>query len=297
MKAVSACAKVLALLSATLVVPTSAQTIAAPDESRSTDAIACPPMPIVSPSRMALIVEPRPHIGKIAPASREDQMNYANWTKIDPYGLCRYREENRSLGRPSARRVVFIGDSITESWKLATPSLFTRDVIDRGVSGQTTVQMLARFRQDVIDLHPAVVHIMGGINDIASPLGTALTRSNIQSMVDLAQANGITVILGEITPSAFFAGAPETKPAPHIVRLNRWLENYAREKRLVLAKYHGGLADRDNGMRDGLSNDGLHPNRLGFDVMTPLAQAAIDTAFAHRAAAPDRRTARKTKNN
>ena len=289
MKAIFAISKLLALLSAANAVSVFSETVVSRAELRSVDDIPCPPMPVVSPTRMHLIVEPRPHIGKIEPASRADQISYANWAKIDPYGLCRYREENRSLPGPSARRVVFIGDSITESWKASDPSFFTHDVIDRGVSGQTTMQMLARFRQDVIDLQPAIVHIMGGINDISSPIGTALTRSNIQSMVDLAQANGITVILGEITPSAFFAGSPERNPGPHIVWFNRWLESYAQKKRLILVKYHGKLANGENGIRDGLSNDGLHPNRLGFAVMTPLARAAVDRGFKLRAAAAGNR--------
>lgn len=282
MKTISARSKWIEILSAATLFSAPAGAFAAPASVRSTDDIACPPMPVVNPARMALIVEPKPHIGKIEPATRADQINYANWLKIDPYGLCRYREENRALPPPGDRRVVFIGDSITESWKPSVPSLFTDDVIDRGISGQTTVQMLARFRQDVIDLRPAVVHIMGGVNDIGSPSGTALTQSNIESMVDLAQANGITVILGEITPCASFAGAPDTAPGPHIVWFNRWLDDYAKKRSLILVKYHGPLADGKDGITDGLSNDGLHPNRLGFDVMTPLVRAAIARALRMR---------------
>ncbi len=242
----------------------------------------CPPMPVVSPDRMALIVEPRPHIAAMPPASQADRTAYMRWTTIDPDGLCRYRTENRTLPAATRKRVVFIGDSITESWRTAVPALFTGDVIDRGVSGQTTTQMLARFRTDVIDLRPTVVHIMGGINDIARPPGTALTRSNIMAMVDLARVHGITVILGSVTPSSAFQGSPQLKPGPHIAWLNDWLRRYAKAEGLAFVDYHAALRDDDLGIRDGLSNDGLHPNRHGLEIMTPLAHAAIARALGDR---------------
>lgn len=253
-------------------------------QPRSLGDLPCPPMPVVSPQRMALIVEPKPRITKTPPASEADRVSYMRWSKIDPDGVCRYRQENRSLPPATDHRVVFIGDSITEAWKPSVPSLFTGDVLDRGVSGETTTQMLARFRTDVIDLHPAVVHIMGGINDIASPPGTALTRSNIESMVELARAHGITVILGSVTPSSFFQGSPELKPGPHIVWLDRWLRDYAAKNSLIYVDYYSLLQDGKLGIREGLSNDGLHPNRLGFEAMTPLARAAIADALKRRRA-------------
>lgn len=271
-----------AMLAAIAVAPIHAQANPANAQPRSVDDIACPPMPVVSPARMALIVEPKPHITKTPPASERDRTSWMNWSKVDPDGLCRYREENRSLPPAGRHRVVFVGDSITEAWKPSIPALFTGDVLDRGVSGQTTRQMLARFRTDVIDLDPAVVHIMGGINDIPSAHGTALTRSNIQSMVELARAHGITVILGAVTPSSSFQGSPDLEPGPHIVWLNRWLRDYAREKGLIYVDYHGPLEDGNLGIKDGLSNDGLHPNRRGYEVMTPLARAAIASALESR---------------
>jgi lysophospholipase L1-like esterase len=240
-------------------------------------------MPVVSPERMDLVVEPKPHIATLPPASESDRASYMRWSKVDPYGVCRYREENRSLPSATDRRVIFLGDSITESWKPSIPSLFTGDVLNRGVSGQTTTQMLARFRVDVIDLRPSVVHIMGGMNDINSPSGTALTRSNIQSMVELARVHGIAVILGSVTPSSFFQGSPDKAPGPHIVWLNRWLRDYAKENGLAFVDYHGPLLDGKLGIRDGLSNDGLHPNRRGFEIMTPLARSAIARALDDRA--------------
>lgn len=242
----------------------------------------CPPMPVVSPERMALIVDPRPHIAATLPASAQDRANFVAWSKLDPEGLCRYREENKALPPPTRRRVVFIGDSITEAWRPSVPQLFAGDVIDRGVSGQTTSQMLARFRADVIALHPAVVHIMGGINDIHNPPGTALTRSNIESMVELARAHGIKVILGAVTPSSFFQGSPDIVPGPRIAWLNDWLRDYAAKNGLIFVDYHAPLVDRKLGIRDGLSNDGLHPNRRGFELITPLARNAIRRALAQR---------------
>lgn len=266
--------------------PAAAQEKSSTTQPHSLDDMPCPPMPVVSPERMALIVEPKPRIAKTPPASEADRANYMRWAKIDPSGVCRYREENRSLPVATERRVIFLGDSITESWKLAIPSLFAGDVLDRGISGQTTTQMLARFRTDVIDLRPAAVHIMGGINDIPGPAGTALTRSNIESMVELARAHGITVILGAVTPSSFFQGSPGLVPGPHIVWLNRWLRDYAGKNGLIYVDYHSPLLDGKLGIREGLSNDGLHPNRRGFELMTPLARAVIDRALKQRAARP-----------
>lgn len=252
-------------------------------QPRTLDDVPCPPMPVISPERMSLIVEPKPRITKTPPASETDRANYMRWSKIDPEGICRYRAENRTLPPATDKRVIFIGDSITEAWDSAIPTLFTGDTLDRGVSGETTTQMLARFRTDVIDLKPAVVHIMGGINDIATLPGTALTRSNIKSMVELAQAHGITVILAAVTPSSFFQGSPELAPGPHIVWLDHWLRDYAERNGLIYADYYGPLQDGKLGIKEGLSNDGLHPNRLGFAVMTPLARAAIDQALKRRA--------------
>lgn len=251
-------------------------------QPRTIDDIPCPAMPVVSPERMRLIVEPELQIVKTPPASERDQTAYSNWVKIDPEGVCRYREENRALPDAGRQRVIFIGDSITEAWAAAIPSLFTGDVLDRGVSGQTTTQMLARFRTDVIDLHPAVVHIMGGINDIAHPAGTALTRSNIESMVELARMHDIVVILGSVTPSSLFQNSPGMAPGPQIVWLNDWLRDYAEKRGVIYVDYYALLRNGRLGIKDGFSNDGLHPNRRGFEVMTPLARAAVDHALKRR---------------
>lgn len=272
----------IAMLGMAAACPAHAQDAASRSRPQSIEALACPPMPLVSPERMTMIVEPRPHIGTLPPASDADRAAWMSWSKIDPAGVCWYREANRALPPSTNARVVFIGDSITETWKPSVPALFTGDVIDRGVSGATTAQMLARFRADVIHLRPAVVHIMGGINDINSATGTALTRSNIESMVELARAHGITVILGSVTPCSFVSGAPDAAFGAHIAGLNRWLRAYAAKNHIAYVDYHAAIEDGKLGIRDGWSNDGIHPNRLAFEAMTPLARDAIDRALKNR---------------
>jgi lysophospholipase L1-like esterase len=208
----------------------------------------------------------------------EDRLHY-DWAS-----LCRYRAENAALRRPIAPRVVFMGDSITEYWKVAHPDFFGENYVDRGVSGQTTGQMLVRFRQDVIALKPAVVHILAGTNDFAGNAGpTTLEaiRNNIASMVDLATANDIRVVLGSVPPAGAFPWRPTVlEPAQHIVEMNEWLRRFAREKNLIYVDYHEPLADERDAMKQTFSNDGVHPNRDGYSVMEPLTRRAIEQALA-----------------
>jgi lysophospholipase L1-like esterase len=208
----------------------------------------------------------------------EDRLHY-DWAS-----LCRYRAENAALRRPIAPRVVFMGDSITEIWKVAHPDFFGENYVDRGVSGQTTGQMLVRFRQDVIALKPAVVHILAGTNDFAGNAGpTTLEaiRNNIASMVDLATANDIRVVLGSVPPAGAFPWRPTVlEPAQHIVEMNEWLRRFAREKNLIYVDYHEPLADERDAMKQTFSNDGVHPNRDGYSVMEPLTRRAIEQALA-----------------
>ena len=210
--------------------------------------------------------------------AEEDRLHY-DWAS-----LCRYRAENAALRRPTAPRVVFMGDSITELWKLAHPDFFGESYIDRGVTGQTTGQMLVRFRQDVIALKPAVVHILAGTNDFAGNAGpTTLEaiRNNIASMVDLAIANDIRVVLGSVPPAGAFPWRPTVlEPAQHIVEMNEWLRRFAREKNLIYVDYHEPLADERDAMKQTFSNDGVHPNRDGYAVMEPLTRRAIEQALA-----------------
>jgi lysophospholipase L1-like esterase len=199
------------------------------------------------------------------------------------YGqLCRYHAANaalRSAGRPV--RVVFFGDSITDNWLKGDPSLFTPDIVDRGISGQTTAQMLVRFREDVIALHPRAVHIMAGTNDIAGNTGAAtleIVEGNIQTMAELARAHGIQVMLASTLPAAAFAWSPDKRPAATIVAFDRWLRDYAAHNGFVYVDYYGALADAAGGMKPGMSSDGVHPTPAGYAVMKPIALAAIAKA-------------------
>ena len=211
-------------------------------------------------------------------AAEEDRL-HNDWAS-----LCRYRTENAALHRAAAPRVVFVGDSITELWKVAHPEFFGENFVDRGVSGQTTGQMLVRFRQDVIALKPAVVHILAGTNDFAGnggPTSLDAIRNNIVSMVELAIANDIRVVLGSVPPAGTFPWRPTVlEPAQHIVEINEWLRRFAREKNLIYVDYHEPLADERDAMKQTFSNDGVHPNRDGYSVMESLARHAIEQALA-----------------
>lgn len=195
--------------------------------------------------------------------------------KSDWADLCRYHADNARLreGAASARRVVFIGDSITELWTLGDPALFSGGIVGRGISGQTSPQMLLRFQADVVALQPEAVHILAGTNDIAGNTGPNSAdqyRDNIRAMVTLARSNGIRVILGAIPPAGRFPWKPALKPALQVVELNRWLENYAASEGLAFADYHAALADRDGAMNPAFAFDGIHPNREGYRVMARL---------------------------
>ncbi len=198
--------------------------------------------------------------------------------------VCRYRAANADLMKlpDGERQVVFMGDSITQNWGVADPAYFTHGTVNRGISGQTTPQMLARFRSDVIALKPRVVHIMAGVNDIAGNTGPVTLddiKGNLASMVELAQANNIRVVLSTVLPAGSFSWSPDTKPAPAIDKLNAWIRAYAAEKHLVLADYYPALALPDGSMRSEFSLDGVHPNKAGYRAMAPITEAAIKTAL------------------
>jgi lysophospholipase L1-like esterase len=190
--------------------------------------------------------------------------------------LCRYRRANAALKKPP--RVVFIGDSITESWVAGDPDLFSDDVIGRGISGQTSPQILLRFFQDVIELRPQIVHIMAGTNDIAGNTGRTTEqdfKNNISAMVDLARAHHIQVALASILPASGFSWKPGLMPASTIVRLNGWLRDFALKSHVRYIDYHSALAEPRGGFIPELSNDGVHPNRNGYAVMRKLALVGI----------------------
>lgn len=190
--------------------------------------------------------------------------------------MCRYHAANLTVAQPV--RVVFMGDSITDNWQNLDKTMFVGGLVDRGISGQTTPQMLTRFREDVINLHPAAVHIMAGTNDIAGNTGAstvAIVQGNIESMAELARAHGIKVILASVPPAAAFSWSPTKRPAATILAFNAWLKDYAARNGFAYVDYHGALADAQGGMRPGLSSDGVHPTAAGYAIMRPLALAAV----------------------
>jgi lysophospholipase L1-like esterase len=206
---------------------------------------------------------------------------------MNDYGqLARYRDANAALKPPAAgeNRIVFFGDSITDGWKLADyfPG---KPYVNRGISGQTTPQMLVRFREDVLDLQPKAVVILAGTNDIAGntgPMTLEQIEANYTSLAELAAANHVKVIYSSVLPvnnytaeaQEFFADRPPAK----ILELNRWLKNYCADHGCVYLDYFSAMVDDKGLLKKDLADDGLHPNVAGYKVMSPLAEAAIAEA-------------------
>lgn len=217
-----------------------------------------------------------------AATTRETQ---ADPQQSDWANLARYRDANIALGvpAPGVKRVVFMGNSITEGWAPHFATTFAgKPYVGRGISGQTTPQMLVRFRQDVIALRPAVVVILAGTNDIAGNTGPStleMIEDNLASMAELAQANGIRVVLSSVLPVYDYPWKRGLEPAPKIVALNAWIRQYAASHGAVYLDYHSAMADARQGLRAELSGDGVHPNEAGYRVMAPLAERAIAEAM------------------
>ncbi len=199
--------------------------------------------------------------------------------------LQRYRQANAELPPPAPgeRRVVFMGNSITDIWARYFPAMFPgKPYVGRGIGGQTTPQMLVRFRQDVIALKPAVVVILAGTNDIAGNTGPStleMIEDNLASMVDLAKASDIRVVLSSVLPVYDYPWRPGLEPAPKIVALNAWMKTYAARVGAVYLDYHTAMKDERDGLRRELGDDGVHPNEAGYRVMAPLAERAIAEAL------------------
>jgi lysophospholipase L1-like esterase len=205
--------------------------------------------------------------------------------RTDWANLARYRDANASLppAAQNERRVVFMGNSITENWQQYFAAMFPgKPYINRGISGQTTPQMLVRFRPDVIALAPVVVVILAGTNDIAGNTGPStleMIEGNIASMTELARASGIKVVLTSVLPVKDYPWKPGLEPAPKIIALNSWLERYAAQHGAIYVDFQSAMADSQGGMRSGLSSDGVHPNEAGYRIMAPLVERAIDQAL------------------
>ena len=206
--------------------------------------------------------------------------------------LGRYYEDNqRLLAQPAPPdRVVFLGDSITDFWKL--PEYFPgKPYVNRGISGQATSQMLLRMFPDVIDLHPAVVIVKAGTNDIAyytGPETLTAAGQNIRAMTELARLHGIRVILGSIIPVSDYSGTKRTveRSPAHIVEWNMWLRGYATGADVEFADYYSVMVDEQGMLRKDCSDDGVHPNARGYTLMAPLAEAAIQRVLQRPTSAP-----------
>jgi lysophospholipase L1-like esterase len=211
--------------------------------------------------------------------------------------LARYRDANNTISVPAQDqdRVVFMGDSITDSWQAPKFGGFFpgKPYIDRGISGQTTPQMLIRFRPDVIALQPKVVVILAGTNDIAGntgPMTLEMIEDNLTSMYDLAHANGIRVVFASLLPISDYEKNKDgqaiirskQRPPEQIKALNEWMKKYAAAHGQIYLDYFSAMADDKGFLKAELSEDGLHPNQKGYDIMAPLAEQAIAMALKSR---------------
>ncbi|HZY35562.1 MAG TPA: SGNH/GDSL hydrolase family protein [Mucilaginibacter sp.] len=195
--------------------------------------------------------------------------------------LARYHAADEKIKQDQQSiKAVFMGDSITDYWLEADSAFFRQnDCVDRGIGGQTSPQMLLRFRQDVIELKPKVVVILCGTNDLAGntgPMTPEMTESNIMSMAELARANKVRVVLCSILPADHFGWRPDLQPADSIINLNSWIKTYAKQNHLGYLDYYSALVNDRKGMKKEYSEDGVHPNQAGYAVMEPLVKAELD---------------------
>jgi acyl-CoA thioesterase-1 len=232
--------------------------------------------------------EQAPPADQLTPYQRSQlERTFNDW----PF-LTKYREADKLLPPPmqGEARVVFMGDSITEGWgQPGTPGPPNRaeffpgkPYINRGISGQTTPQMLVRFRQDVVLLKPKAVILLAGTNDIAENTGKETLEeigNNIASMSDLARANGVRVVLCSVLPASDFHWHKGLEPAPKIRSLNAWIKEYAAKNGFIYVDYYSSMANSEGGLKAELSPDGVHPNKAGYDLMAPLAEIGITEAL------------------
>lgn len=210
---------------------------------------------------------------------------FSSAQETDWPALKHFREANAQLPDPGPEenRVVFMGNSITIGWLNSMPSFFEgKPYINRGISGQTTPQMLLRFRQDVIDLQPKVVVILAGTNDIAGNTGPSsleMIMDNIKSMSELARANDIKVVLSSVLPAYDYPWRPGLEPHKKIPALNQMIRDYAKQQGIIYLDYFSALDNGKNGMDKQLAEDGVHPTQKGYQLMAPLAEEAISKAL------------------
>lgn len=197
----------------------------------------------------------------------------------DPFGLRRYSADNQRI-RDAHEKVdiVFMGDSITQGWKDKRPAFFKPARVGRGISGQTTSQMLVRMMPDVVALKPKAVHIMAGTNDIAGntgPMTLEMTRDNFRAMSAIAKQHGIKVLLASIPPAARFPWRPGLNTLGPIAQQNEWLKSFARQSGATWVDYHPQLADAAGAMRPEMAYDGVHPTEAGYDAMARVVEPIL----------------------
>ena len=199
--------------------------------------------------------------------------------------LSRFEKENAQMSTPAddENRIVFFGNSITEGWLQDSMSFFySKSYINRGISGQTTPQMLIRFRSDVVDLKPKVVVILAGINDIAGNTGPStleMIMDNIKSMAEIAKANGIKVVLCSVLRAAHIPWRSNMEAVTKVMKLNQMIKAYTTENGVIYLDYFTAMADEQNGLKQALTHDGVHPNLTGYKIMEPLAEEAVAKAL------------------
>lgn len=205
-----------------------------------------------------------------------DQKMAQDWPYLNKYKIANALLENTFSEKD---RIVFMGDSITEFWTTLCPEFFVeKNYINRGISGQTTPQMLVRFRADVINLKPKLVVLLAGANDIAENTGHSsleMITNNIFSMAELAEAHDIKVILCSVLPALFFPWNTKIHPVEKIANLNKMIQKYATEKEHFYLDYYSAMVDKNKGLTEDYSDDGMHPNKTGYLVMNTIVEEAI----------------------
>jgi lysophospholipase L1-like esterase len=243
--------------------------------------LACLLLPALASAQIAEEFNPPRSNCCLASAAQALANQLQDWNQLG-----RYHADNEKLKAlpPEPQRVVFLGDSITDGWKL-NQYFPGKPYVNRGISGQTTAQMVVRLFEDVINLKPAVLVLYAGTNDIArnnGPQTAEMIQGNFQAMVELAQLHGIRVVLCSVTPVSDYGPRKMTegRPPADILKLNTWLKTYAAQTKSVYADYFAALVDEKGMLKEGVSRDGLHPNDKGYELMAPVAAAAIQQALA-----------------